>query len=400
MMWRELNGLEGTSRRRALIATSVIASLAAFAYAMLIGWLALDHRDPSLLIGDIFLYADISDLLVDGFTAYIHLPVVHLPIALVPIAGLSVTATVTTIPIWIVWPVGMSAAFVGSVLLVDTFDPERPAGFMYVALSLPMLPLVLFRLEPWVVLLAIGAIAAFMARKTALGVFLTIAGALGKGWPIVVAILPWKRSQKGGAIVATLGSFALLALVGTHEGFRSGRQLEGIHTETLMGSIILLGKHLSGEPFDFMLSALALNIAAPGWIVVANAIPGALVAGVALVVARRKLTGPHIVSLIGFGVLAIILLSPLFSTQFVFWLAPFVAGTSATIRRLYVAASVVALASISVFVFTSPMWAIEVFIVNMLFLVLAFEWGRELLDATRPAGHHHETSTSRKNLPV
>ncbi len=135
----------------------------------------------------------------------------------------------------------------------------------------------------------------------------------------------------------------------------------------------------------------------PSWALALNAIPGALVLAVVIVLLRRPLKTGAIVSLLGLTVLGIVLVSPLFSTQFLVWLAPFVAALTHRNRLLYVSASLFALASVAVFNPSSPVWAFEIVVSNVAVLALAVSWAHALIIETRPT---QPVSTSRKNLPV
>jgi hypothetical protein len=399
-MWKDTNALTGDTRRRQLILFASIACLGSIAYSLSAALLALNHVLTTGLVGDVFAYAEIADAVFEGGIPYIDTRVEHLPVALVPVLTLQAASRITGVPIWLVWPGAMSALFIASTVYVDRFDAERPAGFIYIAVAMPLLPLALFRIEPWIVLLTAMAIASFLKNRTVQGAALTIAATLGKGWPIVVALLPWKRGRRAAALVSVGVSIAALVVVASQEGFQAGREFDGIHTETLIGSTVVLWRHLMGDPLQIFSVAGARYVAAPDWSVAVNAIAGLIAAGVAVVVARRKLDDRRIISLIGFSILAIILVSPLFSTQFIFWLAPFVAGTAVVNRKLYVAGALFALASITIFHDKTLLWSVEVFAVNVLMLALAFEWGRRLLASTHRSPNGQEPSTSFKNLPV
>jgi len=398
-MWNDVNSLSGVPRRRRLIVFASIASLLAVSYSLALSLLAPEGLSSSGLIGDVFVYSDVAALVIDGAIPYVDADVEHLPIALVPLLGIQLLSNLTGIPIWLAWPSVMSVAFVVSVLFVDRIDGEHPAGFRFIAVSLPLLPLALFRLEPWIVLLAVTAIVSFLGRRVVLGFVLVVAGTLGKGWPIIISILPWKHGRRMATIASLVVSLALLFAVAAQDGFQSGRSFEGIHSETLVGSVVLLSRHLFGQSLQTFLVAGARYVQVPTWLVLVNAIPGVVVGITAVIVARRDLVDRTIISLIGYGVLGIVLLSPLFSTQFLIWLTPFVAGISFTSRRVYVGAAVVGLLSVTAFAPESLLWAIEAVLVNALILILAFRWTGELLNPMR-TGRVQDPSASSKNLPV
>ena len=396
-MWKDMNDLSGPTRRRRLVLFAATAAAAACVVSYVFAKLDIRGSLHTGLVSDVGPYSDIADSILGGAVPYLDFPLEHLPSMLVPIISLGWVSDISGISLYFVWPMAMTALFVATAILVDRIDPQRPAGFIFVAMSLPLLPLALFRLEPWVVLLAVGAIVAFLGARNVVGIALVVLGSIAKGWPIVVSILPWKARNKGVAALAAIGSGFALMVIFAQEGFRSGRAFDGIHTETLFGSLVLLARQISGVALDTFPSAGAHYIGVPSWAVFVNAIPGVAVLIVVVVLLWRPMSNQTTVSVIGLGVLGIMLVSPLFSTQFLVWLAPFVAALSYRDRVLYVAAGVFALGSIAIFEPATTMWAIEVTVSNIFVLVLAVAWSWDLLITTRA---DQRVNTSRKNLPV
>ncbi len=249
-----MNALTGTNRRRRLATVAVIAGLVAFLVSYIFALLDLSGKLRTGLVSDVNSYRDLADSILDGAVPYFDLSFEHLPAMIIPIVGLGWLSDVSAVPLWLVWPMTMTAVFAATAVLVDRIDPQHPVGFAFIAISLPLLPLALFRLETFVVLLTVGAVVAFLAKKNAVGVMATIIGTLAKGWPIAVSILPWKIGQRKSAAWAVIGSGLGLAAVSVQEGFRASRNFEGIHTETVVGSVVLLGRHVSG-------TALTLSVA-------------------------------------------------------------------------------------------------------------------------------------------
>lgn len=396
-MWKDMNALTGSTRRRRLVITAVVAGMAAFMVSYMFAVADLNDMLRTGLVSDVNTYRDLAEAMLGGALPYIDFPFEHLPSMLIPIVGLGWLSSISGVSLMLIWPLTMTGVFAVTAVLVDRIDPERPSGFTFIAISVPLLPLSLFRLEPWVVVFAVGAMAAFLAGRTVLGVVATVFGSLAKGWPIVVSVLPWKMGDRVASSLAVFGSGLGLAVVVAHEGFRAGRDFDGIHTETLVGSIVVLGRHFSGSALGTFSAAGARYVAVPSWTLAVNAIPGVVVLALAIVVLRRPLTPRSTVSLIGFVVLGIVLVSPLFSTQFLVWIAPFVAALSLTNRRLYVIASALAVASVAVFAPTSLLWSIEVLASNLVVLALAVSWGREFIADGR---YGRPASTSLRNLPV
>jgi hypothetical protein len=396
-MLKDLNALTGPNRRRSLLTSAVIAGLGAFLVSYIFALLDLNGTLRTGLVSDVNSYRDLADSILDGAVPYVDLSFEHLPAMLVPIVGLGWLSDVSGVPLWLVWPMTMTALFAVTAMLVDRLNPRHPAGFAFIAISLPLLPLALFRIETWVVLFAVGAIVAFLAKKNLVGVIATIVGTLAKGWPIAVSILPWKTRQRSAAAWAVVGGGLGLAAVSIQEGFRASRSFEGIHTETVVGGVVLLARHVSGTALETLSTAGATYVSVPSWALALNAIPGALVLSVVIVLLRRPLKTDEVVSLLGLTVLGIVLVSPLFSTQFLVWLAPFVAALAYRNKLLYVLAGLFAFASVAVFDPSSPLWALEIVVSNVAVLALAVSWAHALIIDTRTV---QPVSTSRKNLPV
>lgn len=392
-----MNSLTGPKRRRRLILTAMMAGMAAFLLSYAFAELDINGTLHTGLTYDVGPYSDIAESVFGGATPYVDFTFEHLPAMLIPILGLGWLSDLSGLSPYFVWPMAMTGLFTLTAVLVDGISPQRPAGFSFVAVSLPLLPLALFRLEPWVVLLAVGAIVAFLSTRNVAGIALAILGSMAKGWPIVVSILPWKVGHRKVAVIAATGSGLALLAVLTQEGFRSGRAFDGIHSETVVGGFLLFTRHLSGAALDTFGSAGAHYVGAPTWAVIVNAIPGLVVLTIVGVLLKRPMSTQTTVSVIGLSVLGIILVSPLFSTQFLVWLAPFVAALSTRNRVLYVLAGAFAFGSIAIFEPATVLWALEVSAANLIILVLAASWCRDLITSTR---NDQPTNTSLKNLPV
>ncbi|MEZ5176191.1 MAG: hypothetical protein R2823_08315 [Acidimicrobiia bacterium] len=380
-----------------LVIAATLASLFAFVFSFLFAVLDINDVLRTGLVSDVNAYRDIGDLILSGEIPYLGFPVEHLPLSLVPVAILTWLAKMTGTSLVVVWVPAMAALFVWSVAIVDRTDPRHRVGYRYLAVAAPLLPLVLFRLEPWVVFLAALGAAAFASGRYRNGAMWTMAGVLAKGWPIVLAAHPWTMGRRRlAAAIIGVSAVALCAVAVTH-GFRDARAFDGLHSETMLGSIVLVWRHLTGTDLGIGGAAGAVYVGFPNWTVVINAIPGVILVGIALrAVAGRAADFRDLTIVVGLAVLGIILVSPLFSTQFIFWLTPFVAYASARLRSWYIAAACLGLASVTVFVPTSPVWAFEVLAKNIAIAWLGVLWATELLAAT-PV---QRARTSRRNFPV
>jgi len=341
-------------------------------------------------------------MILNGAAPYTQLAVEHLPVSLLPIAAFSWVADALGVGFAYVWVLAMVAAFIGSVVVIDLIDPDvsHPdvlMGRQFLLISVPLLPLVLFRLEPWVVLLSVVSIAAYAANKYTKGAVWTVVATLAKGWPIMLVAYPWQRGRRLLAVGTITMAGALLAVVAMSDGFQRARAFDGIHSETIVGSLVLVSRHLASTPLGLVDAAGAVYVAVPDVAVIINAIPGIVLLVVAVyVVAAHEASFRVLTLIVGLSVLGLMLMSPLFSTQFIFWLTPFVAFASTDIRRVYVVAAMIGLASVTVFEPAALWWSIEVLAKNVAIVWLAVVWAKTVL-AFRGS---QRVSTSRKNLPV
>jgi hypothetical protein len=159
-------------------------------------------------------------------------------------------------------------------------------------------------------------------------------GVLSKFWPVTWAVIDWWQGRRLRALLLAGLGVAMLGLLRTEAVTRIQRPI-GIHTETLGGSILAVVRSLQGRPLGLHQTS-ALYIEAAPWITMANAVPGLLIAALVLTGLRRPFSWPLAWTTFGLLVGAIILASPLFSTQYLAWLAPFVAGRGTRLRWAFV----------------------------------------------------------------
>jgi hypothetical protein len=376
------NDLITRERTRQLFLTASTAAVFAFIVSYVFAILNINDLLRTGLVSDIGSYEDIAAAMLDGLVPYLDFPFEHLPVGAVPIAVVGIATSLTGVSMWLLWPLFMTPLFVATAMWVDRLDPEDPPGFRFVAVSLPMLPLVLFRLEPWIEFLAVAALLSFVVGKEIRGASLAVLATLGKGWPIVISMLPWKLGRRRAAVAVVVTSVVLLAAVASLEGFQSGREFDGIHTETVVGSVVLLFRHLTDAALGTTPSAGALYIDVPPIMVFINAIPGILLITIGLV-STIRLSATSTLSAIGITTLGIILASPLSSTQFIFWIAPFVALLAVGQRRMYVIAGLFAFASIAIYEPYGILWNIEVVARNVALLALGAMWAMTLIERMR-----------------
>jgi len=278
-----------------------------------------------IFAGDPHVYrARVAEMMQNGLP-YIDVPFEHLPVMLVPmlipwfLGGAESPGIYTS-----VFGVLMTICIGGSTVLIQRIGEslgDRAAGWRWLLLSAPLLPLVLFRNDPVAVVLALLAVLAITDGRPGwwIPAFL---GGLAKIWPSAVASLGWKR-QLGRSAAAAAGGVAGLAL-SFAPSFASARNAVGLHTETIVGAIVgLVRAARDGSAEVLVTTAAYLNV--PGWVVAVNTLLGLGVVGLALLAMSRQRSAREGVVALGAVVIGVIMTSNLFSLQYVLWVLPFLA---------------------------------------------------------------------------
>jgi hypothetical protein len=355
--------------------------------------ISADWPKSSPIAGDPTLYGSIAADILAGGTPYLDVTVEHLPILLVPILFVGILAGATSMAYAALWPLVTILAVVATVAMAGRVSLIPSYQRRFAIAVLPMLPLIIFRLEIYVVFAVVAAIGAIGASKYRSASVWTLIGILAKGWPITLTGVPFRKGHRALALgTAGLGTLLLLT-VAVMPGFREGRSFEGIHSETLVGNLILVYRHITGSDLGLVGVAGATYVEAPIAAVVLNGLIAVPILGVSLVCLFRSSDKARLVSIAGLATAGIILLSPLFSAQFTFWLVPFVVLASMTTRATYLLAAAL---STMVAAFWNPAeawWAVEVLARNAAFVALVVVWILDLRasnDASEPASRPAE----------
>jgi hypothetical protein len=271
-----------------------------------------------------------------GKIPYLEFDFEHLPGAIVPMAAAWVLGGSASLQTYV-----LALAAVSTICLLATgailqrLEHHLDAGLAWrwgVAV-LPLLPFLLFRNDSWPVLLVVLAFA-LGVRNSDRDWLVAALGTLSKFWPATWAVVDWWQGRRLRALFLAGLGVAMLGLLRTDAVIRIQRPI-GIHTETLGGSLLGVVRNLRGRPLGLQQTS-ALYIEAAPWITVANAIPGLVIAALVLRGLRRPFSWPH--AWTSFGLIAggIVLASPLFSTQYLAWLAPFFATRASWSRAALV----------------------------------------------------------------
>lgn len=343
----------------------IAASLAAVALAA--------SLPETILAGDAEPYRARMAELFAGKVPYFDFAFEHLPGMLIPMAAawLLGGASGLTGYAYALAAVSLACLLVTSFLLLRIEAVLAVDGLTvrWLLLTVPLLPFLLFRNDSWSVLLMVGGIWLAMGghrlgSSAALGL-----GVLSKLWPAVWIVPQWWEGRKRSAVV-----LAVLALGGlfitVSPGVQSIQDPQGLHTETLMGSLFGLARSINGADLGLTNTA-AVYIDAPVWALLVDGLVGLGLA----VWALRRLRHPFswasglllAGSLVGAGLIA----SPFFSTQYAAWIAPFVAVN----RRLTRPALLISAASLVLIVswfrlFDGEVWWWSLLVARNLLLVV------------------------------
>lgn len=375
-----------SSSSRQSRAVTVGLALVAVLFAVLAGLMILDltaaNGNQSPIAGDPPWYNAIATAILGGSVPYFDVPIEHLPGALLPMLLVEGISRVTAVSFEALWPFAMGAAFVVTVALADQIPSDFDSGRRFLLLSLPLLPLVLFRVEPWLMVWVVASLALAFREMWPAFAGTTFIASMTKGWPILLFALPFRLGGRRLAAIGATTTVVSLLAIGVLPGFREGRAFEGIHTETIVGNLILIFRAVTGADLQLIGIAGAAYTEAGTIAVLANALIGLPFIVLSAVVILRRESTDELVQALGIGVMGIILASPLFSSQFLFWLVPFVLLISARWRRVYVVASIATLLTVILWVPLAPAWSLIVLVRNLLLIVLTIGWANDLLRIT------------------
>lgn len=278
--------------------------------------------------GDPLAYYERIAPVVEGEIPYIEAPFEHLPGMIVPMV-LTWVAGGWSSPFAYrgVWT--MLSIVGGLILLHGIRRLGETVGYptvtrRWIYQSLPVIPLILFRNDVWPTMLAVFAVDRALTRRRSF-LWFDLTGGLAKGWPVIVGVVGWFRGRRWGAALVTAVTLTALAAVAVSPGFRIGRTVSGLHTETFGASLYRLTSSGGGGAARYFDDGAIYIVGPRIW-----GIPG-LVVGSALIVAalvrmrRHRADGVGILTLLGAVVFGLLLASPVQSAQFVFWATPFTA---------------------------------------------------------------------------
>lgn len=291
----------------------------------LAGWAIVLLNPDGVLGGDVRVYHSRVLAIEAGGIPYLEPVVEHLPGALVPMwAARILSGWGSSLFFAVVFTVLMACCLLGSIAALERMAGARIAN-RFLWLSAPLIPLVVFRNDPWVTLLAVVALGS-SRRAVAAGVIAVLA----KGWPIVLAVRELALGRRRRAVMYGIaGAAALAALLSP--GLTAVQDAVGLHSETIIGAAVGLFQAIAGSGPEVQLTTAAY-VEVPSWTFAVGPVLGVTTAAVGTIALRRD---PDAIVPIALLVIGVIFSSRLFSTQYVLWLMPFLAfSASPVVRRL------------------------------------------------------------------
>jgi hypothetical protein len=351
----------------------------------------------TILAGDAVNYRERMTSLFAGQVPYRDFAFEHQPLMIVPMALAWLAGGSISQPAYVLSTAAISFLCLAAVtrVLIWSEGQLRLQGWTarWLLVLVPLLPFVLFRNDGFSILLAVAGIALAMKGMEAGSVVAVTAGTLSKIWPAVIAPVNWWRGKRAQAVLifaaATLG-FA----INFSPSVQAIQQPQGVHTESVAGSVLGLLRSLRGVDLEITRTATAY-ISAPGWALGINLATGGIIALLALRAMGQAFRWDKAWQLAGALTVAGVLASPFFSTQYVSWFAPFAAIRRQTMWQMLgvsVLSLVVILGWFRLFEGTTWWWT-ALLARNVLVVVLGVTLVRTLNAADTSSVAAHSTNT-------
>lgn len=348
----------------------------------LLGYLAEGALPRAVLTDDARIYFERVTPILDGKLPYVDVLFEHFPLALPPmLVPRLVPGGDTTLVYTALFGLLMLACLVaiGAVVgrVAAAAGVTRGAS-QWALLTAPLVPFVAYRNDPVATLLAVAAFYYSFVVSSRAGPVTALAAIAAKGWPLVLALAEWlagrrRRAMLVGGFAAVLGGVLLLT-----PGFQEGRDFSGVHLETIAGSGLVWLRSATGADAGIAMAAGAIYVSAPA---------ATLLVGVALGTAtawsaRPALTAPFTIGaaarLVGVATAALLLVSPLFSAQFLLWLTPWLLFFGGRTRRSFLVAATITLLLMSLWAPTNLWWQSGLVIRNGAFLAMVVQMALEI----------------------
>lgn len=208
------------------------------------------------------------------------------------------------------------------------------AGCWFFALSLPLAPFAVARTEPWVLFLVAMSLRSLVQESESRFAGWAALAVAAKAWPVVLGVEAWRIGWHRAAVILVGIAAAVSLILLQLPGFLSGRSFSGIHSETLVGALLLAWRAVSGLPLGLHNSAGAVYVSAPGLAILAELFIGVIAGATALRFRRPEGRRTERFRLVAVLTLAMLLASPLLSAQFILWPVLFLALVPSRAVRL------------------------------------------------------------------
>lgn len=297
----------------------VVAALAAVLFAAAF--------PDAILAGDAAPYRQRMGELFAGKVPYIDFAFEHLPGSLVPMALAWLLGGYQDLQRYAFALAGVSAAFlVVTALCLRRLESHVGEGLSlrWLILVVPLMPFLLFRNDNWTVALVVGAFVLAVSGRRGGATGLIAAGVASKFWPVAWIPVEWWQGRRKQALALFLLGIGALVLLRT-EPVLQIQQPVGVHTESLAGSAFGLVRTITHSPLQVVRTSAAY-MDVPWWAHLVNLLPALGLGAWSLRVLRTPFTWKGAWLLAGSATGAIMIASPLLSTQFLAWLAPFSAA--------------------------------------------------------------------------
>lgn len=361
-----------------------------FALVAFLSYLLTPALPNAVLSADAQNFQDRMTAILDGKLPYFETLYEHLPLSLPPMmAARIVPGGHETFVYTAVFGVLMTACLIATGALIRriAIAAEIESGAsQWAVLTLPLVPIVAFRVDPVSLLLAVAAFyLSFVAiRDSALWVGL--AGIAAKGWPVVLAPVEWWAGRRKRAIIMAVFAIVLSGGLLLTPGFQEGRDFSGVHLETMIGSLLAWIRSIAGRDSGLGMAAGAVYVAAPTLALLVGPALGGLLVWKTRALWKRAVTVRNAAQLMAVLTFALLLSSPLLSAQFLLWLTPWIVFfPSGAMRRLFV---VQGLATTSLLAFWAPrdlLWQSVLLARNALLLLFAWELVRYVQKSAHPS---------------
>ncbi len=342
----------------------------------------------TILDRDAAAYASRAHHMLNGELPYVDFEFEHLPLAVIPVLFTGMIERLIggdtyAIVLWAVMG-GILFGVAGAVNRLGRQVGIADGAVRWLKISWAIIPLMAYRLDALSVLLAVAALSFAVEGRDRRSAWALGAGIAAKGWPIVLIVTDWWRNRRLRAVTTVIATGAAGLVLLTFPLFRSGREFFGVHLETVTGAFTVLARMRAGLDPQVANAAGASYVEIGLWAPAVNAAIGLAIGISALRILRADFNWRRAIELTGVLTISVMLLSPLLSAQFVFWITPFAALSSSEKVRVGTTVSVILTGLFTVFWLSSHLWWSAIVVArNIALMWTGWVWTKHLIDGYR-----------------